>query len=186
AKLARELAAVPRESRALSSDFVPFLASFIRGRSGSRWADKDWLRRHNIDRVERWERDGEQILSRVASAEVRAVVAPLLARGSPYAGGRSVEPAGVRPVSSIRVESPCHSFLTNGLVSHNTEARLSPISAEMLADLDRDTVDYIDNYDGKYREPLVLPSKFPNLLVNGSHGIAVGLATPLPPPNLRE
>ena len=67
-----------------------------------------------------------------------------------------------------------------------TEARLTPVSAEMLADLDADTVDYIDNYDGKYREPLVLPSKFPNLLVNGSDGIAVGMATDIPPHNLRE
>jgi DNA gyrase subunit A len=67
-----------------------------------------------------------------------------------------------------------------------TEARLSPISAEMLADLDPSTVDFIDNYDGKYREPLVLPSKFPNLLVNGSDGIAVGMATDIPPHNLRE
>lgn len=67
-----------------------------------------------------------------------------------------------------------------------TEARLSPISAEMLADLDCETVDFIDNYDGKYREPLVLPSKFPNLLVNGSDGIAVGMATEIPPHNLRE
>jgi DNA gyrase subunit A len=67
-----------------------------------------------------------------------------------------------------------------------TEARLSPASAEMLADLEADTVDYIDNYDGKYREPLVLPSKFPNLLVNGSDGIAVGMATEIPPHNLGE
>ncbi len=67
-----------------------------------------------------------------------------------------------------------------------TEARLSPVASEMLADLERDTVDYIDNYDGKYREPLVLPSKFPNLLVNGSDGIAVGMATDIPPHNLRE
>jgi DNA gyrase subunit A len=67
-----------------------------------------------------------------------------------------------------------------------TEARLSPLSSEMLADLEADTVDYIDNYDGKYREPLVLPSKFPNLLVNGSDGIAVGMATEIPPHNLRE
>jgi len=67
-----------------------------------------------------------------------------------------------------------------------TEARLNAISAEMLADLDSDTVDFIDNYDGKYREPLVLPSKFPNLLVNGSDGIAVGMATDIPPHNLRE
>jgi DNA gyrase subunit A len=67
-----------------------------------------------------------------------------------------------------------------------TEARLTPVSAVMLEDLDRDTVDFIDNYDGKYREPLVLPSKFPNLLVNGSDGIAVGMATEIPPHNLRE
>jgi DNA gyrase subunit A len=56
----------------------------------------------------------------------------------------------------------------------------------MLADLNSDTVDFIDNYDGKFREPLVLPSKFPNLLVNGSDGIAVGMATEIPPHNLRE
>jgi DNA gyrase subunit A len=67
-----------------------------------------------------------------------------------------------------------------------TEAKLSQVAAEMLQDLERDTVDYIDNYDGKYREPLVLPSKFPNLLVNGSDGIAVGMATEIPPHNLGE
>jgi DNA gyrase subunit A len=67
-----------------------------------------------------------------------------------------------------------------------TEARLSPVAAELLEDLDRETVDFIDNYDGKYREPLVLPGRFPNLLVNGSDGIAVGIATHIPPHNLRE
>jgi len=67
-----------------------------------------------------------------------------------------------------------------------TEARLTPAAAELLEDLERDTVDFIDNYDGKYREPLVLPGKFPNLLVNGSDGIAVGMATHIPPHNLRE
>src|SRR5438045_4962682 len=67
-----------------------------------------------------------------------------------------------------------------------TEARLSPVAAEMLHALERDTVDFVDNYDGKYREPLVLPSRFPNLLVNGSDGIAVGMATEIPPHNLRE
>jgi DNA gyrase subunit A len=67
-----------------------------------------------------------------------------------------------------------------------TEARLAPLGAEMLADLEYETVDYIDSYDGKYREPLILPSKFPNLLVNGSDGIAVGMATEIPPHNLAE
>lgn len=55
-----------------------------------------------------------------------------------------------------------------------------------MDDLERDTVDFTDNYDGKYREPLVLPSRFPNLLVNGSDGIAVGMATDIPPQNLGE
>ncbi|HVL13916.1 MAG TPA: DNA gyrase subunit A, partial [Gemmata sp.] len=67
-----------------------------------------------------------------------------------------------------------------------TEARLSAVAADLLADIDHETVDFIDNYDGKYREPLVLPGKFPNLLVNGSDGIAVGIATHIPPHNLRE
>lgn len=67
-----------------------------------------------------------------------------------------------------------------------TEARLSKISNEMLRDIDKDTVDWIPNYDESRREPLVLPSRFPNLLVNGSSGIAVGMATNIPPHNLRE
>jgi len=67
-----------------------------------------------------------------------------------------------------------------------TEARLTPVANELLNDIDHETVDFIDNYDGKYREPLVLPAKFPNLLVNGSDGIAVGIATHIPPHNLRE
>lgn len=67
-----------------------------------------------------------------------------------------------------------------------TEARLSPIAAAMLDDLKLDTVDYIPTYDERNLEPTVLPSKFPNLLVNGSSGIAVGMATSIPPHNLRE
>src|SRR4051812_27650602 len=67
-----------------------------------------------------------------------------------------------------------------------TEARLARISTEMLRDLDADTVDFVANYDDSQQEPLVLPSRFPNLLVNGSSGIAVGMATNIPPHNLRE
>src|SRR5437868_7384655 len=67
-----------------------------------------------------------------------------------------------------------------------TEARLSRIATEMLRDLDMDTVDFGPNYDGSRREPVVLPARFPNLLVNGSSGIAVGMATNIPPHNLRE
>jgi DNA gyrase subunit A len=67
-----------------------------------------------------------------------------------------------------------------------TEARLAPIAREMLRDLDADTVDFVANYANDRREPTVLPSRFPNLLVNGSSGIAVGMATNIPPHNLRE
>mgnify|MGYP000394072072 CR=1 FL=1 len=67
-----------------------------------------------------------------------------------------------------------------------TESRMSKISMEMLTNLDKDTVDMMRNYDDRLNEPVVLPSRFPNLLVNGSTGIAVGMATNIPPHNMRE
>jgi DNA gyrase subunit A len=67
-----------------------------------------------------------------------------------------------------------------------TEARLTPVAMEMLADLDKDTVDFVPNFDQTRREPVVLPARFPNLLVNGAAGIAVGMATSIPPHNLGE
>ncbi len=67
-----------------------------------------------------------------------------------------------------------------------TECRLTPLAMQLLADIDEDTVDFSDNFDGKHAEPDVLPARFPNLLVNGSQGIAVGMATNIPPHNLQE
>ncbi|SDB88697.1 DNA gyrase subunit A [Sanguibacter gelidistatuariae] len=67
-----------------------------------------------------------------------------------------------------------------------TECRMAPIAMEMVRDIDKDTVNFQDNYDGRTQEPSVLPARFPNLLVNGSSGIAVGMATNIPPQNLRE
>ncbi|MDO8432514.1 MAG: DNA gyrase subunit A [Candidatus Binatus sp.] len=67
-----------------------------------------------------------------------------------------------------------------------TECRLTRLAERMLADIDKDTVDFVDNYDGSFLEPDILPSQFPNLLVNGSDGIAVGMATNIPPHNLTE
>src|SRR5690606_34419668 len=67
-----------------------------------------------------------------------------------------------------------------------TECRLERIASEMLADIDEETVDFVPNYDGKELEPTVLPSRLPNLLINGSSGIAVGMATNIPPHNLGE
>ena len=67
-----------------------------------------------------------------------------------------------------------------------TEARMSKISMELLRDINKDTIDYQDNYDGEEREPVVFPARFPNLLVNGTSGIAVGMATNIPPHHLGE
>lgn len=67
-----------------------------------------------------------------------------------------------------------------------TEARMTPFALEMLRDIEKETVDFRDNFDGEEKEPVVLPSRFPNLLVNGSNGIAVGMATSIPPHNLKE
>jgi DNA gyrase subunit A len=185
-KLARDLAVIPATSRALSHDHVPYVADYVRSDPAGGWADRDWLRRHNIDRVERWEQGGTAILERIESDEVRETVAPLVTGDYFYAEVESVVDAGVQPVYSLRVDSDDHSFLTNGLVSHNTEARLARLATEMLRDIDADTVDFGPNYDESQSEPLVLPARFPNLLVNGSSGIAVGMATNIPPHNLSE
>lgn len=67
-----------------------------------------------------------------------------------------------------------------------TECKMAPLAMEMVRDIDEDTVDFMDNYDGRSQEPTVLPSRIPNLLINGSEGIAVGMATRIPPHNLRE
>jgi len=185
-KLRRDLATVPLESRALSHDHVPFLAPYIRASGGGHPTDREWLRKHNVDRIERSERDGVAMLERISSEETRRVVEPLVTGDYYYASVASVEDAGVAPVYSLRVDSDDHSFLTDGFVSHNTEARLERMAMEMLRDLDADTVDFVPNYDGRKQEPVVLPARFPNLLVNGSSGIAVGMATNIPPHNLRE
>jgi len=185
-KLAEILGGLPEASAGRDGDHVPGLAGFIRTHSGSRWVDKDWLNRHNIDRLSRWQRDGAEILSRIADPDVRAIAEDLTDGRFYYARVAAVTDAGVQPVYSLRVDTADHAFITNGFVSHNTEARLTPLAMEMLREIDEETVDFVPNYDGRVQEPTVLPSRFPNLLANGSGGIAVGMATNMPPHNLRE
>jgi DNA gyrase subunit A len=185
-KLERDLETIPESSRALSRDFVPYVAGYIRSEGASRWIHRDWLRRHNVDRIERWEGRATAILERIESDEVRSVVEPLVSGDYFYARVESIADAGVQPVYSLRVEGDDHSFLTNGFVSHNTEARLARLATELLRDIDADTVEFGPNYDESTQEPLVLPARFPNLLVNGAAGIAVGMATNIPPHNLNE
>ncbi|WP_347404310.1 intein-containing DNA gyrase subunit A [Micromonospora sp. WMMD1120] len=186
AKLEAELAQVPASSTALASDHVPLVGDFIREHGASRWTERDWLRRHNVDRIERWERDRDEIAARITNSEVLDVVEPLVDGRFYYAEVAQITDAGVQPVYSVRVDTDDHSFVSDGFVSHNTECKLDPLAMEMLRDIDEDTVDLQDNYDGRAKEPTILPSRIPNLLVNGSEGIAVGMATKIPPHNLRE
>ncbi len=179
-KLERELAELPEKSRSLSRDYAPFVAEYIRSEAGSRE-----LNRTNFDRVERYERGGAAVLEQV-SEETRTVVEPLMTGDYYYAEVDSVTDAGVQPVYSLRVDTDDHSFLTNGFVSHNTECRLTRLATELLRDIDADTVDFVPNYDESRRQPDVLPARYPNLLVNGSSGIAVGMATNIPAHNLGE
>ncbi|CQD07467.1 DNA gyrase subunit A [Mycobacterium europaeum] len=185
AKLLQILAAMPT-CAGRDEDHVPGLAKFIRKHAGGSWVDRDWLNRHNVDRVQRWRTRGPEILARIADPDVRAIATDLTDGRFYYARVASVTEAGVQPVYSLRVDTDDHAFLTNGFVSHNTEARLTPLAMEMLREIDEETVDFIPNYDGRVQEPTVLPSRFPNLLANGSGGIAVGMATNIPPHNLRE
>ncbi|BBX98975.1 intein-containing DNA gyrase subunit A [Mycobacterium lacus] len=170
----------------MDADHVPGLAAFVRKHCGSRWVDKDWLNRHNVDRIQGWRTRGHEILSHIADPDVRAIATELTDGRFYYARVASVTEAGIQPVYSLRVDTDDHAFVTNGFVSHNTEARLTPLAMEMLREIDEETVDFIPNYDGRVQEPTVLPSRFPNLLANGSGGIAVGMATNIPPHNLRE
>jgi DNA gyrase subunit A len=109
-----------------------------------------------------------------------------------------VEPAGRADVYDLTVDLTQNFALAAGVFTHNsidddppahmryTEARLAAISTEMLADIDKETVDWMPNYDNRHQQPTVLPGRVPNLIVNGSAGIAVGMATNIPPHNLRE
>jgi DNA gyrase subunit A len=121
------------------------------------------------------------------------VVGDVLGRYHPH-GDASVYDALVRMVQDFSLRYPLISGQGNfGSIDGDsaaayryTEARLAPLAMEMLSDIDKETVDFSPNYDDRLQEPTVLPAKVPNLLVNGSSGIAVGMATNIPPHNLRE
>ena len=121
------------------------------------------------------------------------VVGDVLGKYHPH-GDQSVYDALVRMVQDFSLRYPLVDGQGNfGSIEGDsaaayryTEAKLSPIAMEMLADIDKNTVDFGPNFDDRLEEPTVLPSGIPNLVVNGSSGIAVGMATNIPPHNLRE
>jgi DNA gyrase subunit A len=120
------------------------------------------------------------------------VTGDTMARFHPH-GDSAIYDALVRMAQPFSLRHPLIDFHGNygspdfgPAAARYTECRLNPLAMQLLADIDEDTVDMIPNYDGNFEQPLVLPSRFPNLLVNGSQGIAVGMATNIPPHNLGE
>lgn len=172
------------------TDFIPFIADYIR-RKSTRCNNKkyrghiEWFKKHNIDRYEKIEKYWPR-LKRALDKEDLRLFEVLKRNNYIFDKVALVENSRTQRVYSIKVDSPCHSFVSNGFISHNTEARLAPISDELLADIDKNTVNFMPNFDASLVEPMVLPALLPNLLVNGSSGIAVGMATNMPPHNLSE
>jgi len=158
------------------TEFIPYLREYI-------------LRKYNlnlnINRYYKIENIWHQI-EKIFDFNDIQFLKELLKNRYYFAKVKNIRKTGKKVVYSIRVNSDCHSFVANGIINHNTEARLTKLAMEMLADIEKNTVDMSLNFDASLQEPTVLPSKFPNFICNGTSGIAVGLATNIPPHNLRE
>lgn len=173
----------------LKNDFIPFLSDYLRSKYKNKdniqWNFREYLLKHNLDRY--WKlNDKIDVLKKILEPEDRLLVSEFLTNRYLFDSIVDKKQGEEERVYSFRVDSPCHSFVSNGFVSHNTECRLSRIGEEMLNDIGKNTVDFRPNYDATREEPKVLPSPLPQLLLNGSFGIAVGMATNIPPHNLSE
>jgi DNA gyrase subunit A len=164
------------------TDYIPHLANFVRTNAKT---DKSWLERHNFDRLTRLPKSFLRLQTAYNPIDY-SWVKNLAKTNYLFDPIVSIEDAGEQKVYSIRVDSDCHSFVANGFINHNTEVRMQRLTNEIMADIEKETVDFQPNYDESLSEPKVLPTKLPNLLINGSEGIAVGMATKIPPHNLTE
>ncbi|MBK7708336.1 MAG: DNA gyrase subunit A [Acidobacteria bacterium] len=165
------------------TDYMPFVASFVRSRELR--GGRTWLERNNFDRMPRLLGSLDKLQTVVQESEFKFLNG-LAISNYLFSPIESITSAGEQKVYSIRVDSKCHSFVANGFVNHNTEVRMAKLTNEVLADIEKETVDFQPNYDESLSEPKVMPTRVPNLLINGSEGIAVGMATKIPPHNLTE
>ncbi|HTX86456.1 MAG TPA: DNA gyrase subunit A, partial [Candidatus Nanoarchaeia archaeon] len=167
--------------RMSKNDYIPYLNDYLR-----RNYQQSFIKKNNFDRYNLL-RKNYSSLAKILNQSDQKMIDWLLKNNFFFNKIRKVEKLSVKEdVYSVRVASSCHSFVANGFINHNTEAKLSAISEEMLFDIDKNTVDFIPTYDGSHLEPSVLPAKLPQLLLNGTMGIAVGMSTEIPPHNLRE
>ena len=167
--------------RMSKSDWIPYLNNYLRENYKN-----EFILKHNFDRYNNLEKNYRR-LSRLLNKRDFKMLSWLAENKFFFNKVKSVDRlAGKLFVYSLKVESNCHSFIANGFINHNTEAKLSAISEELLFDIEKNTVNFAPNFDGSQFEPLVMPAKLPNLLLNGTMGIAVGMATNIPPHNLSE
>ncbi|MBU2564524.1 DNA gyrase subunit A [Patescibacteria group bacterium] len=168
-------------SRMSKTDFIPFLNDYLR-----RNYKKEFISKNNFDRYNNLEKNYHK-LSKILKEQDKKMIDWILKNKFFFNKIKTVNKFKKEEiVYSIKVDNNCHSFVSNGFINHNTEAKLSKFGEMMLNDIEKDTVDFVENYDGTRKEPAVLPSPVPNLLLNGTMGIAVGMATNIPPHNLNE
>ncbi|MDP4012890.1 MAG: DNA gyrase subunit A [Candidatus Nanoarchaeia archaeon] len=175
------LAKTINQDRMSRIDYIPYLSAYLRKNYPSQFIIKN-----NFDRYNNLEKNYSKLI-KVLKTTDQNIINWLLKHRYFFNKVKSIEKLNQKEaVYSIKVDSPCHSFIANGFVNHNTEAKLSKIAEEMLVDIEKNTVNFALNFDGSLEEPLVLPARIPNLLINGSAGIAVGMATNIPPHNITE
>ncbi|MFH1820578.1 MAG: DNA gyrase subunit A [Candidatus Nealsonbacteria bacterium] len=171
------------------TDFVPYLSETIKSSLSGDYQTSRFVLTHNFDRYTSMKRNYDQVLLAVESKlkmVMKTAFEDLLSNNYLFDPVKKIEFHKKERVYSLRVDSSCHSFVANGFINHNTECKMSKIGEEMLKDIQKNTVDFSENYDATRKEPNVLPSPVPQLLLNGSLGIAVGMATNIPPHNLTE
>lgn len=172
------------------TDFIPYISQYLRSFVAiPRSPDRQFILKNNFDRYNSLEKNHDRValaVKTLTDLDFEPFLKTFLKNHYLFDPIAKIEKTGIKKVYSIRVDSECHSFIANGFVNHNTECRLSKIAEELLGDIDKETVDWQPNYDNSREEPKVLPGKLPNLLLNGAMGIAVGMATSIPPHNLGE
>jgi DNA gyrase subunit A len=163
------------------TDYIPYLSEYLRKNY-----NQSFLKKNNFDQYSKLQKNYSQLVKILKPAD-QEIIDWLLKHKFFFNKIKTIKDLqDKQTVYSVRVDSNCHSFIANGFVNHNTEAKLQNISDELLIDIEKKTVDFQPNFDGSHDEPGVLPAKLPNLLLNGSMGIAVGMATNIPPHNLHE
>jgi len=162
-------------------DYIPFLNEYLRKNYKN-----EFIKKHNFDRYNNLNRYFNKLTGYLQNTD-KILIKWLLKYHFFFDKIKEIKRSNKKEnVYSIRVDSKCHSFIANGFINHNTEVKLTPLAEELLEDLEKETVNFIPNYDGTRTEPKYLPAKLPQLILNGTMGIAVGMATNILPHNLRE